>query len=319
MKMSWSPFIFTINCYITGGFTIIMANMSKRKRRLLAILRRDLLRLIVVLLAALLMAANIKTFVNTAGLYPGGVTGLTIIIQRIFLRFFNLEVPYSPINIVLNLIPIYIGFRFIGKRFTLFSMVMVLANGFFVDMIPTHVLTHDPLLIAVFGGIINATAITMCLEVDATSGGTDFISIYLSQKKGIDAFPIILAGNVVLLSVAGILFGWDKALYSMIFQYVSTQTLHVLYRTYQQKTLFIITDKPDDICALIFKTCGHGATLINGQGSFAHKDKTIVYSIVSASDTRKLIPLIKELDPHAFVNSIRTEEIMGNFYMRPRD
>jgi uncharacterized membrane-anchored protein YitT (DUF2179 family) len=293
--------------------------MATRKQKIIATLRKDLLRLIVVLLAALLMAANIQTFVNTGGLYPGGATGLTIILQRIFLKFLNVEIPYSPINIVLNAIPIYIGFRYIGKKFTIFSMIMVLANGFFVDLLPLHVVTHDPLLIAVFGGIINATAITMCLEVDATSGGTDFISIFLSQKKGIDAFPIILAGNVVLLAVAGILFGWDKALYSMIFQYVSTQTLHVLYRTYQQKTLFIITDKPTEVCELIFRYSGHGATLIDGEGSFAHKNKKIVYSIVSASDTRKLIPLIQELDPHAFVNSIRTEEVMGNFYMRPRD
>lgn len=293
--------------------------MSELSKKITTTLKKDLIRLVVVLLAAFLMAANINTFVNTGGLYPGGATGLTIIIQRICLKFFNITVPYTPISVILNAIPIYIGFRFIGKKFTLFSMLMVLANGFFVDLIPAHVLTHDPLLIAVFGGIINATAITMCLEVDATSGGTDFISIFLSQRKGVDAFPIILAGNVVLLTIAGILFGWDKALYSMIFQYVSTQALHVLYRTYQQKTLFIITDKPTEVCDAIYKHCGHGATLIDGEGSFAHKNKKIVYSIVSASDTRKLIPLIKEIDEHAFVNSVRTEEIMGNFYMRPRD
>ena len=115
------------------------------------------------------------------------------------------------------------------------------------------------------------------------------------------------------------MFGWEKALYSMIFQYVSTQALHVLYRTYQQRTLFIITDMPDKVCSMIYANCSHGATLIDGEGSFAHKNKKIVYSIVSASDTRKLIPKIKELDPNAFINSIRTEEIMGNFYMRPRD
>ena len=134
-----------------------------------------------------------------------------------------------------------------------------------------------------------------------------------------DAFPYILAGNVVILTIAGILFGWDKALYSMIFQYVTTQALHVLYKTYQQRTLFIITDMPDRVCSLIYATCGHGATLIDGEGSFAHKNKKIVYSIVSASDTRKLIPKIKEIDRNAFINSVRTEEIMGNFYMKPRD
>ncbi|MBQ6588905.1 MAG: YitT family protein [Butyrivibrio sp.] len=293
--------------------------MSDRQKKIVFTLRKDLIRLIVVIAAAFIMAMNILTFINAGGLYPGGAQGLTIIIIRVAEKYFNLTIPYTPVNLIINAIPIYIGFRFIGKKFTLFSLIMVLMNGVFVDILPVHSVTHDPLLIAVFGGIVNAVAITMCLDVDATSGGTDFISIFLSQRKGIDAFPIILAGNVVLLAIAGLLFGWDKALYSMIFQYVSTQALHVLYRTYQQKTLFIITDVPDEICHLIYNQSSHGATLIDGEGSYGHENKKIVYSIVSASDTRKLIPMIKELDPHAFVNSIRTEEVMGNFYMRPRD
>jgi len=293
--------------------------VSDKQKKIVTTLRWDCIRLVVVLLAAMLMAINIQTFINGGGLIPGGAQGLTIVIQRAALKYLGLQIAYSPINICLNAIPVYIGFRYIGKKFTLFSMIMVLANGIFVDIIPIHTVTHDPLLVAVFGGILNAVAITMCLEVDATSGGTDFISIFLSQRKGIDAFPIILAGNVIVLTIAGAMFGWEKALYSMIFQYVSTQTLHVLYRTYQQRTLFIITDMPDKVCSMIYSTCSHGATLIDGEGSYAHKNKKIVYSIVSASDTRKLIPKIKEIDPNAFINSIRTEEVMGNFYMRPRD
>ncbi len=293
--------------------------MSDKQKKMVSTLKRDLVRLIVVLLAAFLMAVNIQTFINGGDLIPGGAQGLTIVIQRTMSKFFGIQIAYTPVSILLNAIPVYIGFRYIGKKFTLFSMIMVIANGIFVDMLPVYSVTHDHLLVAVFGGILNSVAITMCLEVDATSGGTDFISIFLSQKKGIDAFPIILAGNVILLTIAGFLFGWEAALYSIIFQYVSTQAMHVLYKTYQQRTLFIITDIPEQICPLIYSTCGHGATLIDGEGSFAHKNKKIVYSIVSASDTRKLIPKIKEVDPNAFINSIRTEEIMGNFYMRPRD
>ena len=296
-----------------------MESSTKSKYNLKEALKKDVVRFAVVILAAFVMAVNINSFVNAGGLYPGGATGLTIIIQRIALKFFYITIPFTPINVILNAIPVYIGFRFIGKRFTLFSMIMVIANGLFVDLLPSYAFTNDELLAAVFGGLLNAIAITMCLNVDATSGGTDFISIFLSQKKGIDAFPYILAGNTVILTIAGLLFGWEKALYSMIFQFVTTTALHTLYRTYQQKTLFIITDVPDQVCSLIYDTCGHGATLIDGEGSFAHKNKKIVYSIVSASDTRKLIPKIKELDPGAFINSVRTEEITGNFYMRPRD
>lgn len=293
--------------------------VKKKKTSFREMLKWDITRLVVVLLAAFLMAMNINSFVNAGGLYPGGATGLTIIIQRLCSKYLGLAVPYTPINVALNAFPVYIGFKYIGKKFTIFSLIMVLANSFFVDLLPSYHLTNDPLLVAVFGGILNAVAITMCLKVDATSGGTDFLSIYLSQKKGIDAFPYILGGNIVILCIAGFIFGWDKALYSMIFQYVSTQALHALYTTYQQRTLFIITDMPDRVCQMIYATCGHGATLIDGEGSFGHHNKKIVYSIVSASDTRKIIPRIREIDKNAFINSVRTEEITGNFYMRPRD
>ncbi|WP_026664726.1 YitT family protein [Butyrivibrio sp. FC2001] len=281
--------------------------------------KRGSIRLLVVLLAAFLMALNIQIFVNAGGLYPGGAQGLTIIIQRIALKFFSLKIPYTPINVILNIIPIYIGFRYVGKKFTIYSMIMVLCNGFFIDLLPDLSITDDPLLIAIFGGIFAGVSLSICLMVDATSGGTDFISIFLSQRKGIDAFPIILAVNCVILTVAGLLFGWDKALYSIIFQYVSTQVLHIMYRTYQQQTLFIITDKPAEVCEVIYRVSNHGATLMHGEGSFEHNNKMVVYSVVSASDTRKLIPAIKELDEHAFINSIRTDRVQGNFYLKPRD
>ncbi len=179
---------------------------------------KELKRLIVVILAALLMSVNIRTFVRTGGLYPGGATGLTILIQRVVELYLHVELPYTLINILTNAVPVYIGFRFIGRKFTLYSLLMILLNGFFVDLLPAYALTYDTLLISIFGGIINGIAISMCLSVDATSGGTDFIAIYLSQKKGMDSFNIILGVNVVILAAAGLIFGWDKALYSIVFQ-----------------------------------------------------------------------------------------------------
>ncbi|MBR3188253.1 MAG: YitT family protein, partial [Lachnospiraceae bacterium] len=77
--------------------------------------RKDLIRAVTVAVASLLMALNIKTFVRTGGLYPGGATGMAILIQRIAQQYFSLELPYSVINILLNAFPVYIGFRYIGK------------------------------------------------------------------------------------------------------------------------------------------------------------------------------------------------------------
>ena len=175
-------------------------------------LKQDAKRLVVICLASVLMAVNIKTFVRTGDLYPGGATGLTVLIQTIFERFFSITVPYTAINLLLNAFPVYIGFRFIGKKFTLYSCVMIVITSVLTDIIPVHVITYDILLISIFGGMLNGLVISMCLMVGATSGGTDFISIYLSEKKGVDSWNLILGLNVVIISIAGALFGWDKAL-----------------------------------------------------------------------------------------------------------
>ena len=98
---------------------------------------------------------------------------------------------------------------------------MIVLSGALTDILPGYAITYDTLLISIFGGLINGLVISLCLAVNATTGGTDFIAIFLSDRKGIDSWNMILGLNVVILAIAGVLFGWDKALYSIIFQYTS--------------------------------------------------------------------------------------------------
>lgn len=280
---------------------------------------RKLRKIIVITFAALLMAANINTFVEAGGLYPGGATGITVLIRRVAELWFNIELPYTLVIVILNAIPIYIGFRYIGKKFTIYSVYMIVMTGIFSDMLPTYAITYDTLLVSIFGGIINGLAISICLIQGATSGGTDFLAIFFSDRKGMDSWNMILAINVVILGSAGLLFGWDKALYSIIFQYASTQVLHTLYTRYQKETLFIVTNKPEEICVIISDLTSHGATLIEGEGSYEHCERNVVYSVVSREEYKKVVRAIKKVDPEAFVNTLRTEEISGQFYKRPEE
>ena len=153
--------------------------------------KEDGKRIVVICLASLLMAVNIKSFVRTGGLYPGGATGLTILIQRIAQMFWKVELPYTLVNVLLNALPIYIGFRYIGKKFTLYSCLMIFLTGIFTDMVPGYKITYDLLLISIFGGMINGFVISVCFAMNATTGGTDFIAIYLSEKKGVESFNLV--------------------------------------------------------------------------------------------------------------------------------
>ena len=282
-------------------------------------LKKDGKRIVIICLASLIMAVNIRTFVSTGGLYPGGATGLTILIQSIFERFFNISVSYTVVNLLLNVIPIYIGFRFIGKKFTLYSCLMIILTGILTDVIPEIAVTYDILLISIFGGIINGFVVSVCLSMNATTGGTDFISIFLSEKKGVDAWNFILAFNILIIMIAGILFGFDKALYSIIYQYTSTQMLHMLYTRYQKQTLFIVTNNAEAVCAAINTVSMHGATIMSGEGSYEHEKRKVVYSVVSKEESKEVINAVKEADEAAFVNAIRTEELSGRFYYRPNE
>lgn len=281
--------------------------------------KEDAKRMVVLVIASLIMAGNIKTFVQTGGLYPGGATGLTILIQRSAELFFGVSVPYTVVNVLLNGIPVYIGFRYIGKKFTLYSCLMILLTGFFTDLIPAYSITYDTLLISIFGGMINGFVISLCLRMDATTGGTDFLAIFFSERNGVDSWNLVLGLNAVILAAAGVLFGWDKALYSIIFQFVSTQTLHVLFKKYQQETLFVVTNRPKEVCQAIAEVSNHGATVLEGEGSYEHCERNVVYSVVSGAECKRVIRAVRRVDPKAFINALRTEQLSGRFYQKPTE
>lgn len=281
--------------------------------------KESIKKILVICLASFLMALNIKSFVRTGGLYPGGATGLALLIQRAADMFLHITIPYTIVNILLNAIPVYIGFRFIGKKFTMYSCLMIVLTSVLTDIIPGYAITYDTLLISIFGGLINGFVIGLCLHMNATTGGTDFIAIYLSEKKEIDSWNVVLGINVVILAAAGVLFGWDKTLYSIIFQYTSTQVVHILYRKYQHETLFIVTNKATEVYEVISKMSNHGATIMEGEGSYEHQERKIVYSVVSSAQSKSIIREVKKADPHAFVNAIKTEQIAGRFYQKPNE
>lgn len=266
--------------------------------------------------ASVIMAFNLNSFVDTGGLFPGGFAGVTLLIQRGLQKYMHIAIAYSVIYLPLNLIPIVIGIKFLGKRFTIYSIYVTVLTSVLTDMMPQIPVTYDILLICIFGGIINGASMALCLIVGASSGGTDFISIYLSDQKGIDAYDYIFGANVVLLVLAGAMFGLDKALYSIVYQYATTQVIHMLYQRYTKRTLMIITDHPEAVYSKIKLFTNHDATLFKGEGLYRGMSKNLIYSIVNTDEVDMLIKLIHDVDPRAFINVMKTEELSGAFFNR---
>lgn len=263
------------------------------------------------------MALNVKIFVHAGNLIPGGFSGLTILIQRIIETFLHVEVPYSILYYVLNAIPVYLGFKLIGKKFTLFSCLSIVLSGFFVDLIPVQTVTFDPLLISVFGGIVNGAAISITLKGRASTGGTDFIAMYISNKYNVSSWNYVLGFNIVIQLINGTLFSWDAALYSIIFQFVQTQVINLLNVRYQKVTLNIMTSKADDIVDRLLTYTHHGVTRFEGIGCYTKEPVTMLYTVISTEEMKEVLQLIHSIDENAFINVMKTNMLEGRFYQAP--
>lgn len=278
--------------------------------------KREAKRILFGVIGSLIMAVNIKTFVRAGGLYPGGFNGVTLLIQTVCDRFFDLTVPFSPISLALNAIPAIISFKAIGKKFTLNTSMIIVLTSILTDAVPSMPITEDTLLISVFGGLINGAAISIALIGGTSTGGTDFIAIYFAEKRNKDVWNYILMGNAVVLLVAGYLFGWDKALYSIIFQYTSTQTIHLLYQAYKKVTLFVVTAEPEAVYQAIYEVTNHSATEFAATGMYSNEQRKMIYSVVSTVEAKVLIRRVMEADPKAFVNVVKTDTLIGRFYQK---
>ena len=275
--------------------------------------KREIRAAIMVSLAAAGMAININCFVNAVGLYPGGFNGIALLVQRAGDSFFHIAIAFSLISYPLNILALVLSYRSLGKRFLIYTILSVGLTGILTDMMPAFPLTDDVLLASIFGGIINGACISISMLAGGSTGGMDILANVYGHRLNKDPWNITLAANTLILLAAGLLFGWDKALYSIIFQYASTQVIHLLYRKYQQATLFIISDQYEKIYQTILATTQHSATVLDGTGCYTNEEKKMIYSVVSSQQVKGLVRAIRKIDASAFINIVRTTQLDGRF------
>lgn len=130
-----------------------------------------------------------------------------------------------------------------------------------------------------------------------------------------DSFYLILGFNAVILCIAGILFGWDKALYSILFQYASAMVLHLMYKKFQQSTLFIVTNRPAEVCQAIYAVSRHGATILDGEEPMNTASGRWYTRWFPLRRRKKVIHAVQKVDASAFINEIKNAEAAGTVYV----
>ena len=280
--------------------------------------KRDLISFTCVFCSSLIMAATTKTFVRPAHLLAGGFMGIALLVDMIA-DLFGKSIPTAFTLVVLNVPVALICAKKISKRFVFFSLLQVFLTSFLLQIIPNYPLFDEQVLNVVFGGYIWGMSIVLALKAGASSVGTDFIALYFANKNGREIWMQVFAFNAMILCVFGVIFGFDKAGYSILFQFISTKTISTFHTRYKRVMLHIYTVKKDEVVDTYLEKFHHGITALDGYGGYSHHPVSYLTAIVSSYEVGDVLEALKETDPKIIVSVTKVENFIGRFYNKPLD
>lgn len=278
---------------------------------------RNLVTLCAVILSGFMQATIIEVFMRPLNLLSSGFTGVAILVEKITSTYLGFTFSTSLGMLVLNIPIAFFCCKSISKRFTFFSLLQVIVASFFLKVIHFEALFDDRLLNIIFGGFLYGMQAVIALKANASTGGTDFIALYISNKKNKSIFSYVFIFNACLLIIFGMMFGWENAGYSILFQFISTKTIDTFYNRYARMTLQITTSKPDAVIQCLIKNYRHGLSRVDGIGGYSGRNISLIHVVVSSYEVGEMVALMRTVDPHVIVNVMKTENFYGGFYLKP--
>lgn len=279
-------------------------------------INRNLITLAAVIVSSFTIAATTNTFIKPAGILAGGFMGVAILIDMLA-GLINQNLPASIVLVCLNLPVAYVCYKKISPRFTFFSLLQIGLTSLFLLIVPSYSVFNEGILNVVFGGFLYGIATTIALRGNASSGGTDFIALYVANKNGKEIWSYVFAFNAILLCFFGYVFGYEEAGYSILFQLVSTKTISTFHTRYKRMSLQIFTKKKDEVATAYVDNFHHGLTIIDGIGGYSKQPVSMITAIVSSYEVSDVIALLKETDPDIIINATKSENYVGRFYTAP--
>ncbi len=280
--------------------------------------KRYLIMTAAVIASALLQAFTMNTFLTPVELLPSGFTGIAALLEKV-IGIFGVHFSTSLGMVLLNIPVAIFCYQHIGKKFVIFSMLQVALASLFLNMLKTGPMFEDVLLNICFGGFLYGLAIAIALKGNASTAGMDFIALYVSNRIGKSIWQYVFVFNCCLLCVFGMLFGWEHAGYSILFQFISTKTIDNFYHRFKRVTLQITTQKPDQVVEQFIRNCRHGISVMDGHGGYSGKRMSLLHTVVSSYEVQDIIYHLRQADPALIINVLPTESFFGSFYQKPLD
>ena len=254
----------------------------------------------------LLASLALEIFLIPNRIIDGGITGISIILS--FLTNINLSI----FIIVINIPFLLLGFKHLGKNFLIRTTFAMIIFSFLLEQFKqVDVVTNDVLLATVFGGILLGIGVGFVIRYGACLDGVETIAILINKKTSFSVGQVILLVNLVIYMVAGIVFGWDRALYSIMTYFITYKIIDIVSEGLEQaKSALIITNHGDEIANSIYKKLGRTVTFIEGEGLISDK-KVVLYVVVTRIELRELKKIIEDDDVSAFMTITDVSEIVG--------
>ena len=279
----------------------------------------DIKLIVISLLCSFVASFLVVNILIPCGLYPAGFSGICRLTTDLVKDYANFELNYAIMYFSLNLIACLFTFKYIGKKFSIYSALQFTLTSIFCYFLKPLFVVEDVLLFVIFGGIINGIISGLTLRFGFSTGGTDFISVYYSSKHNKSFWNQTLFVNICVIIIAGMMYGITVCMYSIIFQFFTVTMIKQIHNRYTYKTLTIITKIPENVSQEIIKQVRHGITEIKSEGYYSKTESTMLYMVVNSFQYLQIINIVKKVDPKAFINVQETKEIYGNYYQKPLD
>jgi len=270
-------------------------------------------KVLIVVVGALLNAVAMNFFLIPANVYASGFTGIAQLLSSILGEFTPFQLSTGILLFILNVPVIILGWKKVGRSFTIYSFFSVLLSTLFLEILPIIHVSQDILLNAVFGGVIAAVGVGLTLKWGASTGGMDIVAMILSRTKDRPVGTYFFTLNSLIIITAGFIYGWEKALYTLVQLYVSTRVIDAIHTRHEKLTAMIVTKKAKDLKNAIHSRLERGITMVPAKGGYTEEEKDMMFIVVTRYELFDLKRVIHDVDPQAFTNIVETSGIFGFF------
>ena len=256
---------------------------------------------------AIIAAFALEVVLIPNTILDGGITGVSIIISKLT------KLPLSIFVILLNIPFIFIGYKSLGKNFlfrTVYSMLVFAAALYLFQFFEP--MTRQILLATVYGGVILGIGVGLIIHFGGCIDGTESVALVISRKTSFSVGQIVLCFNLIIYSVAGFIFGFDRAMYSLLTYFITFKVIDYVSEGLEQvKAALIVTEKGTDMADEIYKRLGRTVTTIKGKGLISG-DKEVLYCVLTRIEIFELKHIAARMDNSAFITILEVGDIIGD-------